>query len=196
MRFVFHLLTSWSRVVGALYAYFGVQQWSIKWFSSSFIPSSFLSFLPCLPSCFLSLTLGGVTIDKSDPSMVEALVGQTVVLPCRVRPPPSSTVIVEWRRDGVPLSTHRSDTVHHYSFEFIISVFDYLSCFSRHHQQPNGSLLVGPLSKSDAGWFLCVATRERERDHRYIYLSVTGSVPYHCSFSSCCVCKSWGQEQT
>lgn len=40
--------------------------------------------------------------------MVEALVGQTVVLPCRVSPPPSSTVSVEWRRDGVPLSTNRS----------------------------------------------------------------------------------------
>ncbi|KAG7235807.1 hypothetical protein INR49_002194 [Caranx melampygus] len=56
-----------------------------------------------------SLTLGGVTIDKTDPSTVEALVGQTVVLPCR----------------------------------------------------------------ADSGWFLCVATRERERDHRYIYLSVS-----------------------
>ncbi|XP_036927192.1 papilin [Acanthopagrus latus] len=101
-----------------------------------------------------SLTLGGVTIDKSDPSQVEALVGQTVVLPCRVSPPPSSTVIVEWRRDGIPLSTRR------------------------HHQQPNGSLLAGPLTKLDSGWFLCVATRERERDHRYIYLSVTeGSSP-------------------
>ncbi|KAF0043892.1 hypothetical protein F2P81_003050 [Scophthalmus maximus] len=44
---------------------------------------------------------------------------------------------------------------------------------ARHHQQPNGSLLVGPLTKSDSGWFLCVATRERERDHRYIYLSVS-----------------------
>lgn len=96
-----------------------------------------------------SLTLGGVTIDKTDPSTVEALVGQTVVLPCRVSPPPSSTVIVEWRRDGIALSTHR------------------------HHQQPNGSLLVGPLTKSDSGWFLCVATRVQERDHRYIYLSVT-----------------------
>ncbi|XP_071353953.1 papilin isoform X2 [Trachinotus anak] len=96
-----------------------------------------------------SLILGGVTIDKTDPSTVEALVGQTVVLPCRVSPPPSSTVIVEWRRDGIPLSTHR------------------------HHQQPNGSLLAGPLTKSDSGWFLCVATRERERDHRYIYLSVS-----------------------
>ncbi|XP_068608244.1 papilin [Brachionichthys hirsutus] len=95
------------------------------------------------------LTLGGVTIDKSDPSTVEALAGQTVVLPCRVSPPPSSTVTVEWRRDGIPLSTHR------------------------HHQQPNGSLLVGPLTKLDSGWFLCAATRERERDHRYIYLSVT-----------------------
>lgn len=40
--------------------------------------------------------------------MVEALVGQTVVLPCRVNPPPSSTVTVEWRRDGVPLSASRS----------------------------------------------------------------------------------------
>ncbi|XP_076002884.1 papilin [Genypterus blacodes] len=98
-----------------------------------------------------SLTIGGVSIDKTDPSTVEALVGQTVVLPCRVSPPPSSTVIVEWRRDGVPLTTHR------------------------HHQQPNGSLLVGPLTKSESGWFLCVATRERERDHRYIYLSVSGS---------------------
>ncbi|KAI3367433.1 hypothetical protein L3Q82_026293 [Scortum barcoo] len=96
-----------------------------------------------------SLTLGGVTIDKTDPSTVEALVGQTVVLPCRVNPPPSSTVIVEWRRDGIALSTHR------------------------HHQQPNGSLLAGPLTMDDSGWFLCVATRERERDHRYIYLSVT-----------------------
>ncbi|KAM6912130.1 papilin [Xenentodon cancila] len=96
-----------------------------------------------------SLTLGGVSIDKSDPDTVEALVGQTVVLPCRVSPPPSTTIIVEWRRDGVPLSTQR------------------------HHQQPNGSLLVGPVLKSDSGWFLCLATRERERDHRYIYLSVT-----------------------
>ncbi|KAM3594567.1 uncharacterized protein V6R79_009713 [Siganus canaliculatus] len=100
-----------------------------------------------------SLTLGPVTIDKSDPSTVEALVGQTVVLPCRVSPPPSSTVVVEWRRDGVPLSTRR------------------------HHQQPNGSLLAGPVSQLDSGWFLCVATRERERDHRYIYLSVTEGSP-------------------
>ncbi|XP_030212685.1 papilin [Gadus morhua] len=102
-----------------------------------------------------SLTLGGgVTIDPSDPSRVEALVGQTAVLPCRVSPPPSSTLIVEWRRDGEPLSTRR------------------------HHQQPNGSLLVGPLSMADAGWYLCVATQDRERDHRYIYLSVSeGSQP-------------------
>lgn len=96
-----------------------------------------------------SLTLGGVSIDQTDPSSVEALVGQTVVLPCRVSPPPSSTVKVDWRRDGRPLSTRR------------------------HHQHPNGSLLVGPLSQLDSGWFLCVATREQERDHRYIHLSVS-----------------------
>lgn len=33
-------------------------------------------------------------------------------MPCRVSPPPSSTVIVEWRRDGIPLSTHRSVETH------------------------------------------------------------------------------------
>eukprot|EP00066_Takifugu_rubripes_P028861 XP_011618127.1 PREDICTED: papilin [Takifugu rubripes] len=114
---------------------------------------SLVSVLPsssCPRTCLVfSLTVGAVTIDKSDPSSVEALVGQTVVLPCRVSPPPSSTVSVEWRRDGVPLSS------------------------SRHHQQPNGSLLIGPLTKLHSGWFLCVATRGQERDHRYIYLSVT-----------------------
>uniref|UniRef100_A0A3P9JTJ9 Papilin a, proteoglycan-like sulfated glycoprotein n=1 Tax=Oryzias latipes TaxID=8090 RepID=A0A3P9JTJ9_ORYLA len=46
------------------------------------------------------LTLGGVTIEKGDPDRVEALVGQTVVLPCSVSPPPSASVVVEWRRDG------------------------------------------------------------------------------------------------
>ncbi|XP_048084667.1 papilin [Alosa alosa] len=93
----------------------------------------------------------GVSIDKSDPSTVEGLVGQQVVLPCRVTPPPSSTVVVEWKRDGTPLNP------------------------SRHVQQPNGSLLVGPLRVEDSGWLLCLATRDRERDHRYIYLSVSAA---------------------
>uniref|UniRef100_A0A3P8SCA0 Papilin, proteoglycan like sulfated glycoprotein n=1 Tax=Amphiprion percula TaxID=161767 RepID=A0A3P8SCA0_AMPPE len=65
--------------------------------------NNFMTRAECQRACPLpspSLTLGGVSIDKSDPSTVEALVGQTVVLPCRVSPPPSSTVVVEWRRDG------------------------------------------------------------------------------------------------
>lgn len=66
--------------------------------------NSFLVFF--IPSVF-SLTLSEVAIDKGDPDMVEALVGQTVVLPCRVRPPPSSTVTIEWRRDGVAVSSRR-----------------------------------------------------------------------------------------
>ncbi|XP_048830375.1 papilin isoform X3 [Brienomyrus brachyistius] len=91
----------------------------------------------------------GVSIDKSDPSSIEGRVGQTVILPCQVSPPPSSTVVVEWRKDGNAIS--------HF----------------RYQQQPNGSLLVGPLTLQDSGWVLCVATRGRERDHRYIYLSVS-----------------------
>ncbi|XP_055028825.2 papilin [Misgurnus anguillicaudatus] len=96
-----------------------------------------------------SWTAAGVSIDKSDPSTVEGLVGQRVMLPCRVTPPPSSTVVVEWRRDGVPV-----DPI-------------------RHQQQSDGSVLVGPITLQDSGWHLCVATRDRERDHRYIYLSVS-----------------------
>lgn len=43
----------------------------------------------------------------------------------------------------------------------------------RHQQQPDGSLLLGPITLQDSGWLLCVATRDRERDYRYIYLSVS-----------------------
>ncbi|XP_077094686.1 papilin isoform X2 [Siphateles boraxobius] len=98
-----------------------------------------------------SWTAVGVSIDKTDPSTVEGLVGQQVVLPCRVTPRPSSTVVVEWRRDGV------------------------LVDLARHQQQSDGSLLVGPITLQDSGWFLCVATKDRERDHRYIYLSASGT---------------------
>lgn len=91
-----------------------------------------------------------MSIDKSDPSTVEGLVGQQVVLPCRVSPRPSSTVMVEWRRDGVPVDP------------------------TRHQQQSDGSLWVGPITLQDSGWFLCVATKDHDRDHRYIYLSVSG----------------------
>uniref|UniRef100_A0A3Q2YBP0 Papilin a, proteoglycan-like sulfated glycoprotein n=1 Tax=Hippocampus comes TaxID=109280 RepID=A0A3Q2YBP0_HIPCM len=98
-----------------------------------------------------------VRIDQSDPSSVEALVGQTVVLPCRVSPPPSS-----FRGVGF------------LCFQNHIPIWLCLCPFFRQQQQPNGSLLLGPVSKSDAGWFLCVATREQERDHRYVYLTVSG----------------------
>uniref|UniRef100_A0A671S4C8 Papilin a, proteoglycan-like sulfated glycoprotein n=1 Tax=Sinocyclocheilus anshuiensis TaxID=1608454 RepID=A0A671S4C8_9TELE len=67
-----------------------------------------VSFLLLSVLLFFSWTAVGVSIDKSDPSTVEGLVGQQVVLPCRVSPRPSSTVIVEWRRDGVPVDPARS----------------------------------------------------------------------------------------
>ncbi|XP_058843229.1 papilin-like isoform X1 [Acipenser ruthenus] len=87
-----------------------------------------------------------LSIDKSGPSTVEGRPGQTVRLPCKV--PPSPGVTVEWRRDGRPLSS------------------------PRHLQQPDGSMLIGPLSARDSGWLMCVASNSRERDHRYILLTV------------------------
>ncbi|MGH0149837.1 UNVERIFIED_CONTAM: hypothetical protein FKN15_035465 [Acipenser sinensis] len=87
-----------------------------------------------------------LSIDKSGPSTVEGRPGQTVRLPCKV--PPSPGVTVEWRRDGRPLSS------------------------PRHSQQPDGSMLIGQLSARDSGWLMCVASNSRERDHRYILLTV------------------------
>nr|XP_015206433.1 PREDICTED: papilin isoform X1 [Lepisosteus oculatus]XP_015206434.1 PREDICTED: papilin isoform X1 [Lepisosteus oculatus] len=95
-----------------------------------------------------SRTLQRLSIDKSGPSSVEGQMGQTVRLPCKVTPH-SSGVTVEWRKDSQPIST------------------------PRHRQQADGSLLVGPLSSQDTGWLLCVASSDRERDHLYIYLSVS-----------------------
>lgn len=72
--------------------------------------------------------------------------------------------------------------------------FFFLILFHRHNQQPNGSLLVGPLTVADSGWLLCVATRDqdRERDHRYIYLSVSGKTPCGLGFTPvwCSVCET------
>lgn len=123
-HFYFHLFPEFcrpkSQVWGSLYACFLSQptvehkvkiilfslNLSLLFLLPWFLPILSVVF-PCISSFFLSLTLAGVSIDKSDPDKVEALVGQTVVLPCRVSPPPSSTIIVEWRRDGIPLSAQR-----------------------------------------------------------------------------------------
>lgn len=85
--------------------------WTTSEHKVTFILLKSVSFPHILLLCLdhlLSLTLGGLSIDKSEPDTVEALVGQTVVLPCQVSPPPSSTVTVGWRRDGLPPSTQRS----------------------------------------------------------------------------------------
>ncbi len=93
----------------------------------------------CLFSLFLFLlsvllwfswTAVGVSIDKSDPSTVEGLVGQQVVLPCRVSPRPSSTVIVEWRRDGVPVDLTRSVPDALYILLYTMTHFVMTHCFS------------------------------------------------------------------
>uniref|UniRef100_A0A8C2D783 Papilin n=1 Tax=Cyprinus carpio TaxID=7962 RepID=A0A8C2D783_CYPCA len=103
------------------------------------------------PSAMQQSTVG-VSIDKSDPSTVEGLVGQQVVLPCRVSPRPSSTVMVEWRRDGVPVDP------------------------TRHSQHSDGTLEINQLTSDDSGLYTCTVTDAQKSEERQIQLRVLGDL--------------------
>ncbi|NWR70372.1 PPN protein, partial [Centropus unirufus] len=96
-------------------------------------------------------------MDKSEPSVVEANVGERVRLPCRVEASPALTI--EWQKDGQPLSS------------------------SRHRQQPDGALVISRVSSEDIGFFTCVASNGRDQDQRQVLfrplgeLRITGLLP-------------------
>ncbi|KFR09596.1 Papilin, partial [Opisthocomus hoazin] len=105
--------------------------------------------LPC------SATL--LRMDKSEPSVVEANVGESVRLPCTVEASPALTI--EWQKDGQPLSS------------------------PRHRQQSDGALVISRVSSEDAGFFTCVASNGRDQDQRQVLfrplgeLRITGLLP-------------------
>uniref|UniRef100_A0A8B9M0G3 Papilin n=1 Tax=Accipiter nisus TaxID=211598 RepID=A0A8B9M0G3_9AVES len=96
-------------------------------------------------------------MDKSEPSVVEANVGERVRLPCTVEASPSLTI--EWQKDGQPLSS------------------------PRHRQQSDGALVISRVSSEDVGFFTCIASNGRDQDQRQILfrplgeLRITGLLP-------------------
>ncbi|XP_051477878.1 papilin [Apus apus] len=96
-------------------------------------------------------------MDKSEPSVVEASVGERVRLPCTVEASPALTI--EWKKDGQPLSS------------------------PRHRQQPDGALVISRVSSEDIGFFTCIASNGRDQDQRQVLfrplgeLRITGLLP-------------------
>ncbi|NXJ02217.1 PPN protein, partial [Psophia crepitans] len=96
-------------------------------------------------------------MDKSEPSVVEANVGERVRLPCTVEASP--TLTIEWQKDGQPLSS------------------------PRHRQQPDGALVISRVSPEDIGFFTCIASNGRDQDKRQVLfrplgeLRITGLLP-------------------
>ncbi|NXF42513.1 PPN protein, partial [Oceanites oceanicus] len=96
-------------------------------------------------------------MDKSEPSVVEANVGERVRLPCTVEASPALTI--EWQKDGQPLSS------------------------PRHRQQSDGALVISRVSSEDVGFFTCTASNGRDQDQRQVLfrplgeLRITGLLP-------------------
>ncbi|KFW06215.1 Papilin, partial [Eurypyga helias] len=104
-----------------------------------------------------ALALKQLRMEKSEPSVVEANVGERVRLPCTVEASPALTI--EWQKDGQPLSS------------------------PRHRQQSDGALLISRVSSEDAGFFTCIASNGRDQDQRQVLfrplgeLRITGLLP-------------------
>ncbi|NXA91583.1 PPN protein, partial [Melanocharis versteri] len=89
-------------------------------------------------------------MDKSEPAVVEANVGERVRLPCTVEASPALTI--EWQKDGQPLSS------------------------PRHRQQSDGALVISRVSSEDIGFFTCIASNGRDRDQRQVLLRPLGEL--------------------
>ncbi|NXQ01791.1 PPN protein, partial [Vidua macroura] len=89
-------------------------------------------------------------MDKSEPTVVDANVGERVRLPCTVEASPALTI--EWQKDGQPLSS------------------------PRHRQQSDGALVISRVSSEDIGFFTCIASNGRDRDQRQVLLRPLGEL--------------------
>ncbi|NXN28058.1 PPN protein, partial [Nycticryphes semicollaris] len=93
----------------------------------------------------------------SEPSVMEANVGERVRLPCTAEVSPPLTI--KWQKDGQPISS------------------------PRHRQQSDGALVISRVSSEDAGFFICIASNGHDRDHHQVLfrplgeLRITGLLP-------------------
>ncbi|XP_015349106.2 papilin isoform X12 [Marmota marmota marmota] len=89
-------------------------------------------------------------LDRTQPAVVDANLGQRIRLPCRAEgfPPPT----IEWQRDGQPLSS------------------------PRHQLQPDGSLVISGVAMEDGGFYTCIAFNGQNRDQRWVQLRVLGEL--------------------
>ncbi|KFP73678.1 Papilin, partial [Acanthisitta chloris] len=107
--------------------------------------------------CDKALALKQLRMDKSEPTVVEANIGERVRLPCKVEALPVLTI--EWQKDGQPLSS------------------------PRYRQQSDGALVISRLSSEDSGFFTCIASNGRDQDQRQVLvrplgeLRITGLLP-------------------
>ncbi|KFP07889.1 Papilin, partial [Calypte anna] len=98
-----------------------------------------------------------LTMDKSEPSVVEASIGEGARLPCTVEASPALTI--EWQKDGKPLAS------------------------PRYRQQSDGALVISRVSSGDMGFFTCIASNGRDQDQRRVLfrplgvLKITGLLP-------------------
>ncbi|XP_062486778.1 papilin isoform X2 [Pezoporus occidentalis] len=89
-------------------------------------------------------------MDKSEPSAVEANIGERVRLPCTVEVSPALTI--EWQKDGQPLSS------------------------PRHRQQSDGALVISRVSSEDVGFFTCIASNGRDQEQHQVLLRPLGEL--------------------
>nr|XP_045010004.1 papilin [Jaculus jaculus] len=89
-------------------------------------------------------------MDRTQPGVVDASLGQRIRLTCHTEgfPPPT----IEWQRDGQPVSS------------------------SRHQLQPDGSLVISRVAVEDGGFYTCVAFNGQDRDQRWVQLRVLGEL--------------------
>ncbi|KAK2496480.1 hypothetical protein MC885_013133 [Smutsia gigantea] len=89
-------------------------------------------------------------LDRNQPGVVDAHPGQRIRLVCHAEGFPRP--IMEWQRDGQPLSS------------------------GRYQLQPDGSLVISPVAVEDGGFYACVTFSGQDRDQRWVQLRVLGEL--------------------
>ncbi|XP_053459395.1 papilin isoform X3 [Nycticebus coucang] len=89
-------------------------------------------------------------LDRNQAKVVDASPGQQIRLTCHAEgfPPP----VIEWHRDGQPVSS------------------------PRYQLQPDGSLVISQVVADDGGFYTCVAFNGQDRDQRWVQLRVLGEL--------------------